>query len=379
VNTATVTLSANTSWYLYNFRAATIRRLRREGYRVICLAPRDTHSDKLAAELDCEWRPLAMDNQGSNPLNDLRLVLQFYRYYRALRPVAALHFTLKNNIYGTWAARLLSVPAINTVSGLGTAFIRPGLVSFVVRSLYRASQPFAQRIFCQNAHDLALLAESGLAPRERLALVPGSGVDLQRFHPALKTGHDGPFRFLYAGRMLTDKGLHELIAALDDINRDGVRCHLWLSGFAGAQNVSAVDERQLSAWGARADIDWLGPTDRMERVYAAVDCVVLPSYREGMPRSLLEAGAMGLPVVTTDVPGCRDIVTHGFNGLLCQARDRESLAQAMQAMLTMPEAQRCLLGENGRRRVEEQFADSLVVEATVQAIAAASASARVRQ
>ena len=197
-----ITLSSNTSWYLFNFRASTIKRLLNDGFRVICLSPLDDYSQKLKDELQCEWQPLKMDNWGSNPVRDLALVYQFWRYYRELKPVAALHFTIKNNIYGTWAARALRIPAINNVSGLGTAFIRGGWVSAIVRLLYRASQPMAHRVFCQNAEDQKLLIESKLVSQARLEQLPGSGVDLDRFNPRLRQSRSGDFRFLYAGRML---------------------------------------------------------------------------------------------------------------------------------------------------------------------------------
>lgn len=368
----TITLSANTSWYLFNFRASTIRRFIHDGYRVVCLSPHDDYSQKLVGELGAEWLPLAMDNMGSNPIKDMGLVIRFWRLYRRLKPVAAFHFTIKNNVYGTWAARLAGVPAINNVSGLGTAFIRSGLVPTIVRLLYKTSQPFAHRVFCQNEEDFTQLVESKLVASKRLELLPGSGVDLDRFHPALQEKHAGPFRFLYAGRMLADKGLTELIAAVRAINGNGVQCSLWLSGFADVENVSSISHQQLQKWGEQPGIDWLGPSDSMEKIYGAVDCVVLPSYREGLPRSLLEAGAMGLPVVATNVPGCRNIVEDGFNGLLCEAKNSESLRQAMQKMLEMTTAERADMGENGRTLISQKFSEHLVVEAAMRAVASAA-------
>ena len=367
----TICLSSNTSWYLYNFRASTVRRLRADGFRVVCIAPEDGYSKKLVADLGCEWLPLRMSNQGSNPLRDAAVIYQFYRYYRRLRPAAALHFTIKNNVYGTWAARLLGIPAINNVSGLGTAFIRGGLVSAIVRLLYKTSQPFAHRVFCQNEEDFAQLVDSKLVRRHSIELLPGSGVDLERFNPALHTPHTGPFRFLYAGRMLADKGLFELIAAVNAINAGGIQCALWLSGFADVDNVSTISHQQLTRWAQQPGIAWLGPTDTIEDVYSAVDCVVLPSYREGMPRSLLEAGAMGLPVVTTNVPGCRNIVTDGYNGLLCEAKSSSSLQLAMLDMLQMTDNERRAMGANGRALVAQQYDEHKVVEATLNAVQSA--------
>lgn len=348
-----------------------MRRLRTEGFRVVCIAPQDDYSQKLVDDLGCEWLPLRMSNQGSNPFRDAALIYQFYRYYRTLKPAAVLHFTIKNNVYGTWAARLLGIPAINNVSGLGTAFIRGGLVSAIVRLLYKTSQPFAHRVFCQNEEDFAQLVDSKLVARHSIELLPGSGVDLARFNPALRKSHTGPFRFLYAGRMLADKGLLELIAAVKAINADGIECSLWLSGFADVDNISAISHQQLTHWAQQPGIAWLGPTDTIEKIYSDVDCVVLPSYREGMPRSLLEAGAMGLPVVTTNVPGCRNFVTDGYNGLLCEAKSSASLQLAMLNMLRLSDDERQQMGANGRTLVAQKYDEQRVVEATVRAVQSA--------
>jgi glycosyltransferase involved in cell wall biosynthesis len=366
-----VTLSANTSWYLYNFRASTIRRLLEDGYRVLCLSPEDKYSRKLVSELGCEWLPLKMNNQSSNPLKDAFLVWQFFRLYRRFKPVAVLHFTIKNNVYGTWAARILSIPAINNVSGLGTAFIRRGFVGNVVRVLYRTSQPFAHKVFCQNAEDARQLISNKLVPASSLELLPGSGVDLDRFNPQKRESHEDIFRFLYAGRMLADKGLYELVEAVRGLNAAETQCSLWLSGFADVQNVSAISGQELDAWGKEPFIEWLGPSDSMEDIFSQVDAVVLPSYREGMPRSLLEAGAMGLPVIATDVPGCRTIVEDGFNGLLCEVKSSTSLMQVMVKMLAMSDEERSCLGRNGRALVSEQYSEGLVVEATMRVVASA--------
>ena len=362
----TVTLSANTSWYLFNFRASTIRAMAAAGWRVVCLSPPDDYGPRLRT-LGCEWVPLPMDNAGTHPGRDLALLGRFWRHYRALRPVVAFHFTIKNNVYGTWAARALGVPAVNNVSGLGTAFIRRGPVAAVVRGLYRLSQPLAHRVFCQNSEDAELLKRHRLVPADRLALLPGSGVDLQRFHPGLRLPRapGAPLRLLYAGRMLADKGLRELIEAVGRLNAGAVRCQLSLCGFAGAENVSAIGEAELQQWAQRPGVRWLGPSDDMPAVYAQADAVVLPSYREGMPRSLLEAGAMGLPAVATDVPGCRHIVSDGVNGLLCEARSADALQAALQRLLSMDDAQRTALGAAGRARVEAGFDEQRVVDAAL--------------
>ncbi len=314
-------------------------------------------------------RALPMDNSGTHPVRDLELLARFWRHYRDLRPRVAFHFTIKNNVYGTFAARSLGIKSVNNVSGLGTAFIRQGPISDIVRTLYRLSQPLAYRVFCQNAEDFDLLTGRGLVPAQRLVLLPGSGVDLNRYHPDLRRPRrEGePFRLLFAGRMLADKGLNELIEAVTAINADGIRCNLSLCGFAGAENLSAISEQTLRQWSQRPGVHWIGPSDDMPTVYAQADAVVLPSYREGMPRSLLEAAAMGLPVVATDVPGCRHIVTHGQNGLLCEVRSAASLQRSLEQLLSMSDGQREAMGAAGRARVEADFDEKLVVEAALDA------------
>jgi glycosyltransferase involved in cell wall biosynthesis len=243
--THTVVLSANTSWYLANFRASTIRSLQECGYRVVCIAPEDEYTDQLIG-LGCDWRPLFMDNAGSNPVKELGLLIRFIRYYREIAPAVVLHFTIKNNVYGTWAASLLGIPALNNVSGLGTAFIRDGMVPKVVRALYRLSQPLATLVFCQNSEDMELLVANGLVPEGRLRKIPGSGVDLGRFQPRNRDSSGG-IRFLFAGRMLEDKGLRELMEAMRALSHEYPRRNC---GSAGSRTWRTY---QQSRWSRSGD------------------------------------------------------------------------------------------------------------------------------
>lgn len=355
-------MSANTSWYLYNFRRSTIQTLFDEGWKVICLAPRDEYSERLFG-LGAVWFDLPMDNRGGNPIRELRLFLRFIHYYRKHRPVAAFHFTIKNNIYGTWAARLFGIPSVMNISGLGTAFIRSGWLAWVARTLYKSTLSLAHHVFCQNAEDYEMLDRLDLVSSTRLSLLPGSGVDIDRFHPSLLVDrdHSEPFCFLYSGRILKDKGLIELIEAVAGINEENIRCKLHLYGFLDADNVSAISSDIVEEWSSLPGIHWEGTSDSMELAYSHCDCVVLPSYREGMPRSLLEAGAMGLPVVATDVPGCRHVIENGVNGLLCEPRSADSLRAALEKMLCLSGESRKEMGRMGRARVEAHFDERRVV------------------
>lgn len=355
-------LCANTSWYILNFRASSILAFKKMGYEVICVCPRDEHSKKLVNKLNVKWVDIKLDNSGSNPVKDILFFYRLLKIFCYYKPQTIFNFTVKNNVYGTWAAKLAKVRVVNNVSGLGTAFINTGLTSFIVRCLYKMSQPFADKVFCQNEEDYQLLIKNNLVPQHKLELLPGSGVDVTRFTPEKRRDDNrDKFVFLYVGRMLADKGLNELVQAAEILFNKGFQFEVWLCGFAGAKNNSAISDELLQEWNKREYVNYIGPSDEVEIIYAAVDCVVLPSYREGMPRSLLEAGAMGLPSIATDVPGCRHIITDGVNGLLCEVKNAESLALKMEEVLLTSEEKLSLYGFNARKRVEQHFDENIVI------------------
>lgn len=361
--TKNIILCANTSWYILNFRASTILAFKKLGYEVICVCPEDGYTDNLVSKLKVKWVDIKLDNSGSNPFNDVLFFLRLLKVFRYYKPRVIFNFTVKNNVFGTWAAKLSRVRVVNNVSGLGTAFIHTGLTSFIVRSLYRLSQPFADKVFCQNEEDYHLLVNSNLVSPNKLELLPGSGVDTKRFRPEIRAKNErSRFVFLYVGRMLADKGLNELVQASDILYNKGLQFEVTLCGFAGAKNNSAIPEPLLQKWNELPYLNYIGPSDEIEKVYANSDCVVLPSYREGMPRSLLEAGAMGLPSITTDVPGCKHIILHDYNGLICEVKSAESLALKMEEILMASEEKLSVFGVNARKRVEQYYDENIVID-----------------
>jgi glycosyltransferase involved in cell wall biosynthesis len=359
-----ITLSANSSWYLYNFRSSTITRALSKGYKVTCISPEDEYSQRLI-KLGCNHYPINFKSKSKNLFLELFLIFKFIKAYFILKPSAVFHFTVKNNIYGTMAAALLGIPAINNISGLGTAFLKKSLVSFVVTVLYKISQPFAYKIFCQNTEDLNYFKDNRFAQSENLILIPGSGVDTKRFNPNLRisrpASHDEIFTFLYAGRMLRDKGLVELITAIRSINLNSIKCKLILCGFVDSDNISAISIDDIESWSLLPGIQWVGASDQIENIMSKVDCMVLPSYREGMPKSLIEGGSMGLPAVTTDVPGCRNIIQDGVNGFLCKPYSAVSLQSAMEQMLKISKEELHKLGERSRENILLKFDEQIVI------------------
>ena len=366
-----IVISANTSWNIVNFRAGLIRALIADGFTVTVMSPPDRFSPQIEA-LGARYRPVPMDNKGTSPAKDLALTLRFWRALREVRPAAFLGYTIKPNIYGSLAAHALSIPTINNISGLGTAFIRETWLTGIVALLYRAALSRAHLVFFQNPDDRALFLERRLVEAARTQLVPGSGIDLEKFSPRPKPpreGVEGPV-FLLIARLLWDKGVGEYVEAARMVRREHPRARFQLAGMLDVENPTAIGRADVDGWVAEGLIDYLGALDDVRPAIAAADCVVLPSYREGTPRTLLEAAAMARPTIATDVPGCREVVREGETGFLCRVRDAADLARRMQEFIEMPEAARLAMGEGGRRLAEERFDEGLVICAYREALGA---------
>lgn len=365
----TVVISINAAWNVYNFRRGLIAALRKHGWRVVALAPPDHYAPRLA-ELGAEFVPIAMDKKGVSPLRDLRLLADYRRALKRIRPDIFLGFTAKPNVYGSLAAHALGIPVINNVSGLGTAFIREGLLTRIVSGLYRLAFRRSATVFFQNAEDQAMFVERGLVAAAGARLLPGSGIDLARFRPA-PPRQSGGFVFLLAARLLWDKGIGEYVEAARRVRREAPQARFRLLGFLDAENRTAVPRGDVERWADEGVIEYLGHADDVRSHIAAADCVVLPSYREGLPRVLLEGAATARPLIATDVPGCRQVVRDGENGFLCAVRDPASLAAAMLRMIRLPAAERARLGEAARHRIEAEFDERIAIESYLEAIEAA--------
>jgi glycosyltransferase involved in cell wall biosynthesis len=370
-----IVISANSLWNILNFRRALLERLKAEGYEIIATAPVGDTGGKLPPELGVH-ECLRLRSDGLNPIADAMLFIQYLRLFARHTPAAYISFTAKPNIYGALAAGLLRIPAFPNVSGLGTAFIRGGMLQRVISFLYRLAFHRAPLVFFQNSEDRDLFVSRGLVRPDQARLLPGSGVDLERFQPPGQSLPDEPAcTFLFVGRLIGDKGVREFVEAARLVKKDFPGSRFQLLGFAGAANRTAISADELNSWQTEGVVEYLGSCEDVRPYLAAADAVVLPSYREGLPRSLLEAAAMGRPLIGSDVPGNREIVIDGVNGFLCKVRSGSSLAAACQRFMLSPSTERARMGQASRRLVEEQFSEETVIVSYLEALSAINRSA----
>lgn len=361
-NPAPLLISTNTSWNIVNFREGLVRSLIEQGFRVAVAAGDADHQRAIEA-LGATFHRVPMDSSGLTPMRDSATLFAYWRLMRRLRPAAFLGFTAKPNVYGAIAAHLVGVPVVANISGLGIGFRKPGLLQKTMLLLYRLSLGRAAVVFFQNPDDRRTFVDKRLVHEDQARLINGSGVNLAHFKRG-SVRSDQPFHAVMIARMIWAKGVGEYVGAARRIRETMSDTRFTLVGPAGVNNPDAVSAEQLHEWARDGIIDYLGSTDDVRPFIDQADCVVLPSYYpEGVPRSLIEGAAMGRPIITTDEPGCREIVRDGVTGLLCTARSSESLEAALRRMISFTRERRRQMGEEGRRLVEERFSEELVVDA----------------
>ena len=382
-----IAILLNTSWNIYNFRAGLIKHFLAQKHEIICLAPKDDYSD-LLVEMGCSFIETPLDNKGINPLNDLKYCFSLWKILRKIRPDVIFAYTIKPNIYGNFVAKMLNIPVVSNVSGLGTVFIRENLSAKIAHFLYKMAFRFPQKIFFQNEDDLKIFLDKNLLKKSKTALLAGSGINLEEFSFEILPKNP-TFIFLLIARLIYDKGILEYIEAIriirnqkqnqqnnqqnSQINyKNNSQIKFQLLGKIDTQNALNITQAQVDAWVGEGLIEYLGETSNVKPFIIAADCVVLPSYREGTPRTLLEAAAIGRPIVTTNVAGCKEVVENELNGFLCEAKNSQDLADKMKKILFLSTEKRQEMAYNGRKKVTQQFDEKLVIEKYQQEVASLS-------
>ena len=356
-----VIFSANTSWYLFNFRKSTIKRLIKEGHNVICIAPHDKYSNKLS-ELKAHYIELNFKSHNKNPFSIAFLLIKFLYLIWRHNPDIIFNFTIKNNIIGTIAAFFFRVKVVNNISGLGTVFINNNFFTKLIKLLYKFSQKRAHIVFCQNYDDMSLLKNQNLVLENKLKLIPGSGVNLNYFKSEVKKEIYGK-TFLYLGRLIHEKGLKELTEAFELLSKEHIEAKLMICGSYDDSNPRSIDKGLLEHWKDSSNIELMDHTDDPKKIFMKTDYVILPSYREGMPRSLLEASAMGIPTLASDVPGCRDAVIDGMTGFLFKPKDSKDILIKMRKMISLDSKQKNDMSVKAREHMSKNFNEEKVINA----------------
>lgn len=358
-----IALVANSTWNIYNFRLNLIDKFLQEGFEVAVIAPIDeylTYKEKYPAVRHYGLR--TMDRDSTNPIKDLLLILELARKYRKIKPDIVLHFTNKPNIYGGIGAWLVGIKSIAVVTGLGYAFIHNGFIKKVISWLYRITAACHQKFIFENIEDRELFASLGIVSGDKAISVKGCGVDTSWYHPY----HNGQMKdktvFTFIGRLLYDKGIREFVEAARQLKQVRKDVEFWIVGELDAENPATVDKDILLQWVEDDIVYYHGFVKDVRPIIAQSDCIVLPSYREAIPRTITEGMSMAKPVITTDTAGCREAVDSGVNGYLIKVRNTKSLVEAMLSFMELDHEQRHKMGTAGREKACREFDDKLIAD-----------------
>lgn len=355
-----IAIAINTSWNIYNFRKGLIKRLLDRGDEVVAIAPRDEYTDRLI-KMGCGFRYLTISSSGMNPVKDVMLMGSLRSILKEEKPDILLTYTIKPNIYGSIVAGHLGIPCICNVSGLGTVFLWKGSVKQLATRLYSFAFKRNRWVFFQNDEDREEFLRFVNLDRQKTSLLPGSGIDIARFQPVVTEPNQRPV-FLMIARLLVEKGVYDYIEAIKLLKAKGVDAEFRLIGGLDETHSRAIAKNELDEWISTGLIGYTGHLTDVRDAIALSDVVVLPSYREGTPRTLLEAGAMGRAMIATDVPGCRHVVNDGENGFLCKLKNPRDLAAKMKLYLSLSATERQQMSANARRSIVERFDEQLVID-----------------
>ena len=363
-----ILLLANTDWYLYNFRLPLASAIRAQGHDVVLVSPAGKYTSRLE-QAGFRWIEFPLKRRRLNPLAELITILRLIRLYKRERPDLAHHFTVKCVMYGSIAARAVRIKAvINALAGLGHVFSSDGLQARLLRHLITGFFKLLLRpthVIFQNPDDHRVFLQYGLVGERTSHLIRGSGVNVETFNPGVRRPANGERRVLLASRLLWAKGVAEYVEAARLVRESMPGAQFLIAGAADPGNPACVPQEVIDEWRRQKNVEILGHCDDLRTLLKQVDLVVLPSYREGLPRILLEAAACGKALVATDVPGCREIVQHGVNGILVPARNPEQLVRAIKELLLDDEL-RAEMGRRSRELACAEFSEEQVINKTLQ-------------
>ncbi|MDX1685045.1 MAG: glycosyltransferase family 4 protein [Saprospiraceae bacterium] len=351
---------ANSTWNIYNFRRPILRILKRHDWQVTLFAAQDEYLDKIPSTEYDDFIDLPhLKGRGTDVLEEVKLIQECSQLFRACPLSILLTFTIKPNMYVPLMSRG-STPVIATVTGLGSAFLNRSWYSSIVFFLYKKACKYCHRVVFHNEEDQKEMIKKGFVNEYQSLIIPGSGVDTQYFTPDLQRNTTKPFRFLFLGRLVRDKGIKEYLEAMEVMKEKGSASEFWIAGKIEDKNASGDLLSTLDKFKDDTRVNYLGHVGDSREVLKSCDCLVLPSYREGLSRAVLEAMAMGLPVITTNVPGCRELIEHNKNGYLVPARNTSALIQAMKDIQSLSRREIQSMGQHSRKMVVENYDEDII-------------------
>jgi len=342
------------------FRLGLLKELKARGFNIIISAPHDNYSDKLI-KLGYNFLNLQINRKGLNPIEDLILFIKILKILLKEKPNIIINFSIKPIIYGSFASYFFkNLKLINVLTGLGYVFIKNNLLTTIVKILYKIALLRADKIIFQNRDDFEYFKKNKLVSSKKSEVILSSGVDTEYFKPLKLKKTSKNFIFLFMGRILWDKGIKEFIESAKIVREKYRNTKFQILGWFDKSNPSEVSKEYIEELCKKGIIEYLGNFDDVRPFIAQSDVVVLPSYREGVPKVLLEAASMEKPIITTDAPGCREVVKHKLNGLLVPIKDVKSLSEAMLWMIEHPK-DRKKMGREGRKIIIKIFDERMVV------------------
>jgi glycosyltransferase involved in cell wall biosynthesis len=352
---------ANTSWSIYKFRLYLIQELIAAGFHIYVLAPKDKYSDQFSDLPGLTFIELKkFKGKRISILGDLQLYRELLDHYRRIQPAVIFHYTIKANIFGSLAASRTGCRSVSVITGLGYMFSGNPLLQAAAKILYRRALRKNTEVWFLNADDQEVFTSKKLVPRGKTFLLPGEGVDTAAFYACPYEEKTAPLTFLLIARVIRHKGIYEFIEAIQSLQARGLNAQFQLLGFFDEGNPVAISSQQVDKWVRQKRITYLGQADDVRPFIAAADCIVLPSYREGMPLSLLEGASMCKALIAADTPGCREVIGDGVNGYLCRNKDGADLAEKMEKYYRLPAADKRAMGVEGRNRVLARFTKEIV-------------------
>lgn len=356
-----ILILANSANGLYNFRAELIERLIKEKYKVYFSVPQDKDHIKVKniVELGAQYIYTHIDRRGMNPLEDLKLIKKYNAIMNDLEPDIVLTYTIKPNLYGTNVAYKNNIPVIMNITGLGSSLVS-GKLKNMIKYFYKYSTKKAYKIFFQNESNLSFFIKNNMINEENTILIPGSGVNISKFKP-IKKEANYKIKMLYIGRIMKEKGIDEYLEVAKKIGKEYENIEFDLVG-------TIEDNKYEEILKENEKINYLGVSNDVRKEISEADCIINPSYHEGMSNVLLEAAAMGKPLIASNIPGCKEIVDDGYNGYLFNVGSKENLYENVLKFINISEEKKHIMGENSRKKIEKEFDRNIVIESYIKEI-----------